>query len=161
MLIWYGCGPSSVLTIFFLLHHCEDACCIGKIVILHYLVQMFIGSWLVFERSLCLFRQIPLTIISKEYCMPAVRAMQIHTWELNQGPWDLQHSTLTTRLQQLVKVGCCNPIIDTMLLFCHPCSPAPPLLLHQVHWSLTITQKIFLALTQYAGPILSCENVTN
>ena len=106
-----------------------------------------------------------LTIISKGYYMSAVQTVQIHTWELNQGPWDL-HSTLTTRLQQLVKVGCSN-LTDTMLLlFCHPCSPAPPLLLGQLHWSLTIIQKsqihikLFLALAQYAGLILSWENVT-
>ena len=35
------------------------------------------------------------------------------------GPWDLQHSTLTTGLQQLVKVGCSNPTDTMLLLFCH------------------------------------------
>ena len=87
-----------------------------------------------------------------------VQTKQIHNQELNRGPWDLQHSTLTTGLQQ---VGCSNPTDTMLLLFCHPCSPAPPLLLGQLHWSLTTSQKLFLALAQYAGPILSCENVSN
>ena len=90
--------------------------CIEKIIILGYVIQKFIGSWLVFE-SLPFQASPLLTILNKVYCVPAVQTTQIQTWELNQGPWDLQHSTLTTRLQQLVKVGCSNPTDTILLLF--------------------------------------------
>ena len=46
MLIWYGSPFHLFSSFFFLLHHCADACCIGKIIILGYVIQNFIGSWL-------------------------------------------------------------------------------------------------------------------
>ena len=46
--------------------------------------------------------------------------------DLNPGPWGLEHSTLTIRLQRLVKVGRSNPTDTMLLLTCHPCGSAPP-----------------------------------
>ena len=156
MLIWYGWGPSPVLTLpsslcrcmlYWKRHHHPWLC--------HPKVYRQPTSIWVFAFSDKSFTHNNQQRVPAKACQ--VQTKQIHTRELNQGPWDLQHSTLTTGLQQLVEVGCSNPTDTMLLLFCHLCSPAPPLLLGQLHWSLTITQKLFLALTQFV--MWKCEQL--